>query len=58
MAKYKGRKGKIKVRQNVRFVHKNDKTRVSRRDTISGMRIGGRPPADIGTTFKVKLRKK
>lgn len=56
----KKRKGKIKFSQSVRLIQKTDKTRVDveKGDTARLKRIEGRPPADIGATFKIKIRKK
>lgn len=52
------RKRKIVFRQDVRLVQKNDATRVAKPDTLALRKIQGRPPADVGATFKVKIRKK
>lgn len=56
----RGRKGggKIKITQRARIVEKNDATRVQRADTTIYPRIQGRPPASVGATFKIKIRKK
>ena len=56
--KGKKRKGKIKFKQTARLVEKNDSTRVERADTTSYPRMKARPPADVGTTFRIKIRRK
>lgn len=57
MAKFKKRRGKIKVRQSARIVQKNDATRVSF-DTLATRRMNAQMPRNAGATFRVKLRKK
>lgn len=54
------RKGKIKFTQSVRLIHKSDKTRVNieKGDTARLRKVEGRPPADVGANFKIKIRKK
>ena len=54
----KKRKGKIKFKQTARIVEKNDSTRVARADTTSYPRMKARPPADVGATFRIKIRRK
>lgn len=52
------RKGRVRIRQSATLVHKNDATRVERKYKEPVQRVEGRPPADAGVTFRVKLRKK
>lgn len=52
MGKPKKRKGKIKVSQKARVRKKNEQ----RKDTIP--RMQARPPADVGATFRIKIKKK
>ena len=53
------RKGKIRISTSAQLIHKNDKTRVARRNTLDSIpRVEGRPPANNASTFKVKIRKK
>lgn len=54
------RKAKVKFTQRMQLVAKSDKTRVhtEKGDTAGLKRIEGRPPADVGATFKIKIRKK
>lgn len=60
MAKKKRKiKNRIRVKQSARLVHKNDKTRVARRDELDSLpRVQGRPPANNAPTLKIKIRKK
>lgn len=51
------RRGKIKVRQNVQLVHKNDKTRVER-DSVGVYKKAPTKVPSNGAVFKVRLRKK
>ena len=53
-------KRKIKFTQRAQIVAKRDKTRVNteKGDTAGLKRVEGRPPADVGATFKIKIRKK
>lgn len=44
------RKGKVKVTQKAEIRQKSDTTKL---DTIQG-----RPPADVGVNFKIKIKKK
>lgn len=49
--KRKKRKAKVKISQRAKFRKKSE-----RPDSLK--RVEGRPPADVGVTFKVKVRKK
>ncbi len=54
------KKAKIKIKQNVRLVHRNDKTRVAK-DTLQNYRKRYAPtpmPHSQGAVFKVKVRRK
>lgn len=55
------KKAKIKIRQNVQLVHRNDKTRVAK-DTLQTYRQKQAPiksyVPDNAATFKVKIRRK
>lgn len=54
------RKGKIKFKQSASIVQRSDKTRVNieKGDTAGLRTIQGRPPADVGATFRIRIRKK
>lgn len=52
------RKGKIKISSSARIVEKNDATRVAKPDTANYPRMQARPPADVGVTFRVKIKRK
>ena len=54
--KGKRKGGKVILTQRARLVEKNDKTRVSRFTPYPV--IQGRPPANVGATFKIKIRRK
>ena len=56
--KARRRKGKIKFTSSARLVEKNDATKVLKPDTTRYPHVQGRPPASVGATFKVKLRRK
>ena len=56
--KKKKRKGKIKISSSARIVEKNDATRVGKPDTANYPRMQARPPADVGLTFRVKIKRK
>lgn len=56
--KKKKRKGKIKISSYARIVEKNDATRVGKPDTANYPRMQARPPADVGVTFRVKIKRK
>lgn len=55
------KKAKIKIKQNVQLVHKNDKTRVAK-DTLQTYRqrqLSPTPmPRSNGAVFKVRIRRK
>lgn len=51
-------KGKVKLTQRARIVEKNDATRVGKPDTANYPRMQARPPADVGVTFRVKIKRK
>lgn len=61
MAKAKRKiKRKVRVKQKVELVHKNDKTMV-RRDTIDATQLRKAPtqmPRDNGLNMRVKIRRK
>lgn len=50
------RKGKIKLTKRARLVEKNDNTYVAKPQVLPI--IQGRPPANVGVTFRVKIRRK
>lgn len=52
------RKAKVKLKQRIKIVEKNDKTRVALSDTLGLKSVEGRPPADVGATFKIRLKRK
>ena len=54
----KPRKGKIKISSTAHLAQKNDNTRIARRDTANYPRMQARPPADVGVTFRVKIKRK
>ena len=49
---YLKRKGKINLSRKVRIRKKSEQPK----DSLE--KIDGRPPADVGPTFKIKIRKK
>lgn len=51
-------KGKVKLTQRARIVEKNDATRVGKPDTANYPRMQARTPADVGVTFRVKIKRK
>ena len=51
-------KGKVKLTQRSRIVEKNDATRVGKPDTANYPRMQARTPADVGVTFRVKIKRK
>ena len=55
-AKARKIKRKIRFRQQARIVEKNDATRVSRPEALPRMKA--RMPADVGPSFRIKIRKK
>ena len=55
--KPKKRNVKIRLKTSAQ-VQKKDKTNVARPDTTRYQRVQGRPPADVGATFRVKIRRK
>lgn len=57
MARPKKRRARIRIRQKA-LVQKKDKTRVSLPDTTSYPRMKARPPADVGATFRIKIKRK
>lgn len=56
--KARKRKGKIRFSSRAQLVNKNDATRVAKPAIVGTRKIQGRPPADVGVTFRVKIRKK
>lgn len=60
MTRPKKRKGKIKIKQSAKLIHKNDNTRVARKDTISAYQYPQAPTVipSNAATFKVRIRKK
>lgn len=54
--KRRRRKSRIKLKQQVRLIEKNDATRVAKQNVLPRMRA--RPPADVAPTFRLKIRKK
>ena len=56
--KKKKREGKIKISSSSRIVEKNDATRVGKPDTANYPRMQARLPADVGVTFRVKIKRK
>lgn len=51
----KARKGKIKISSTAHLAHKNDKTRVARRDTTSYPQMTSQMPRSNGMVLKVKV---
>ena len=51
-------KGKVKLTQRARIVEKNDATMVGKPDTANYPRMQARTPADVGVTFRVKIKRK
>lgn len=51
-------KGKVKLTQRARIVEKNDATRVAKPDAANYPRMQARAPADVGVTFRVKIKRK
>ena len=58
MAKRKKIKRKVRVKQKVELVHKNDKTRVHRNSGDTIPRMEAQMPRTVAPVFKVKLRRK
>ena len=54
------RKGKIKISTSAQLVHKNDKTRVARRDTIGATQLKKAPFIinDNGLNMRIKIKRK
>ena len=53
------RKGKIRISTSAQLIHKNDKTRVARRNTLDSIpRMPAQMPRTVAPVFKVKIRKK
>lgn len=52
------RKSRIRIRQSAKLVSKTDKTRVQKPDTTRYPRMKARPPADVGATFRIKIKRK
>ncbi len=53
------RKIKVRVQQSPKLVHKNDATRVEKAHEGKVLkRVSGRPPADVGPTFRLRIRRK
>ena len=57
MAKQKKRR-KLKLRQSVKLVHKNDATRVEKADTVGMKRMQAQMPRTVAPVLKVRIRKK
>lgn len=53
----KKRKVRLKINQSAQLVHKNDRTRVARKDGLMIKQAPTRVP-DNAPTFKIKIRKK
>ena len=52
-------KRKVRIKQQARLIHKNDATRVAKPQTLDTIpRMKARMPADVGVTFKIKVKKK
>lgn len=53
-------KRKVRIRQSAQLVHKNDKTTVARRDTISETQLKKAPfiMNDNGLNMRVKIKRK
>lgn len=51
------RKGRIVIKQRASLVHKNDATRVARKDSVGARKAPTIVPNNA-VTFKVKIRKK
>lgn len=58
MAKRRKIKRRVRIKQNAQLVHKNDKTRVERNDTLASGFAPTPMPRSNGVVFKVKMRKK
>lgn len=54
----KARKGKIKISSTAHLAHKNDNTRVARRDTTSYPQMTSQIPRSNGMVLKVKVKRK
>ena len=52
------RKGRIVIKQKATLVHKNDATRVARKDSVGTRKAPTRLAPDAGVNFKIKIRKK
>ena len=57
MARPRKRRGRIRIKQHA-LIQRKDKTNVARPDTTRYPRVQGRPPADAGATFRIKIRRK
>lgn len=54
----KARKGKIKISSSAHLAHKNDNTRVARRDTTNYPQMTSQMPRSNGMVLKVKVKRK
>lgn len=57
MARPRKRRGKIRIKQRA-LIQRKDKTNVARPDTTRYPRMKARPPADVGATFRIKIKRK
>lgn len=54
------RKGRVRIRQSATLIHKNDATRVAKRDTIGATQLKKAPfiMNDNGLNMRIKIKRK